>query len=839
LRLLSSLSCILVMLSSLALGADVTFKLPPSAVKSGKGAKISFEVSAATDVEVTILNAQGKVIRHLVAGMLGKNAPALLQKDSLKQQVVWDGLADWDQAATGGPFKVQVRIGMQPSFKKLIGDSPASLGIVSSVACNQKNGELFVFHLNGCLHPSDSHCSIAVFSRQGKYLRTILPWAAETPVEKLAGLKRVKLADESTVPFFYQAETRSILPGAGNLVLNGPVVTADDQLIFVGHQEMCRTTTRYNQPGRKVVTCINTDGSMPAGGIFKTLLNKHSMCSAMLALSTDGKTFYATGIYMGRDAKRGKAPHAVYRFALEDKESKVFLGQATIAGKGPDGFNRPLDVAVDKDDNIYVADNGNNRIAVFDSDGKHKTDLSVKQPKCLEVDLKTGSIYVLSGPPKGDQNLTKFKSLNDKTPAISIKLGTFRYPKPLTMALDYGGDKPILWIASPSGAYFVPRFKVMRLEDLGNKFSDMQLLSKLSGAKSGVGSVNMLSYDRVNDRLIIRDKVYDPATGKLTKGLRCDGKKRGMGSVGLDGKTYLMSYPKNLSRFDASFKKIPFVGGKKGQLQGPEGSGSLRLRTRGVTADPSGNFYALWQFKDKQGASYGVTNYVTSHEPDGKIKKLKFIDSDTRAIHSPRLDAQGNFYLAVGCRPKGQSYPKEIDGQDLGKAWNSKGFNTNDINWYHLMYGCIVKFPKEGGTIRKGSGGVPVEFSYGKSTEIKGAKWIYYGASPVPSWRMKYPDTCLCESSRFDVDGWGRSFFPDTARFKVGVLDTAGNLICRFGDYGNVDDMGGAEAKPQIPLMWSDQIAVGAGVVYCGDRYNNRVVAVELKYAASKTVDLK
>ncbi len=34
-------------------------------------------------------------------------------------------------------------------------------------------------------------------------------------------------------------------------------------------------------------------------------------------------------------------------------------------------------------------------------------------------------------------------------------------------------------------------------------------------------------------------------------------------------------------------------------------------------------------------------------------------------------------------------------------------------------------------------------------------------------------DICQCESARFDVDGYGRSFFPDAARFRIGVLDTA------------------------------------------------------------------
>ncbi len=832
----SVLACALV--STALCGEVVGFTRKPAASKAGEGAKISFAVSAPTDVEVSILDAGGKVIRHLTAGVVGDDAAAPLLKKGLSQEVAWDGKADWGKPASGGPFKARVRIGMKPAFQKLIGNKPESLGGVSSIACNRKNGELYVFHLDGSLHPNDSHCSVSVFSRDGKYLRTILPWPANTQVEKLKGLKRVKLADGSTVPFFYNAETRSILPGAGELVMNGPVVTTDGRLVFVGHQEMCSTITRYNQPGKKVITCINIDGSMPESGVFKTQLSGSSQCSAMLACSPDEKTWYAAGVGDGYGGEKAKNPHALHKFTLEDPKSTPFIGKPDAPGSGASGFKYPKDVAVGKDGDLYVADNGNNRVAVFDASGKHLSDLKVSAPKCVEVSPRTGAVYVLSGPAKGEQRLAKFASRQAASPAMEVKLGSFRYPKQITMALDHSAEPPVLWIGSSGGRYHTPPFKVMRIEDKGAAFGDMQLLSKLAGTGSqGVGAVRLVSVDRARGKLLVNNRFYDIASGKFQAAPgRIDGKKRGMGSVGLDGNLYLMGYSAWLSRHGPDGKLLAFPGGKKGILQGPEGCGSLRLRTRGVTADPLGNIYALWQFKDAAGASHGNTNYVTMHGPDGQVKKLKYIDSDSRAICSPRLDYSGNFYLAVGCRPKGRNYPEEIDGQDLGKPWKSRGFNTCDINWYHLMYGCIVKFPPEGGTIRKGSGGAEMDFSYGKSTAIKGADYVYYGSSPVPSWRMKYPDTCLCESSRFGVDGWGRAFFPDTARFKVGVLGAGGKLICRFGDYGNVDS-GGPGSKipsPEIPLMWCDQIDVGGGVVYCGDRYNNRVVAVKLEYAAAE-----
>ena len=49
--------------------------------------KIDFTVDRTTDVAVTIEDAKGKIIRHLAAGVLGKNPPEPLQADSLAQSL--------------------------------------------------------------------------------------------------------------------------------------------------------------------------------------------------------------------------------------------------------------------------------------------------------------------------------------------------------------------------------------------------------------------------------------------------------------------------------------------------------------------------------------------------------------------------------------------------------------------------------------------------------------------------------------------------------------------------------------------------------------------------------
>jgi hypothetical protein len=159
---------------------------------------------------------------------------------------------------------------------------------------------------------------------------------------------------------------------------------------------------------------------------------------------------------------------------------------------------------------------------------------------------------------------------------------------------------------------------------------------------------------------------------------------------------------------------------------------------------------------------------------------------------------------------------------------------VNGVNGYPLIYGSIVKFGPEGGVIRKGAGGIRCNYSYGSVTEVNGAKWIFPGVSVMVSWGAGGTvSACRCESVGLDVDGFGRSFFCDAGRFRVGVLDTAGNELGWIGGYGNQDSAGPGSAipKPEIAFAWPQAVAVDDQAVYVGDRLNRRIVRVKLEYA--------
>jgi hypothetical protein len=809
----------------------------------GGKATVSFSVTKARDVAVAILDKDGRVVRHLAAGVLGKNAPPPLAKNSLTQSITWDGKDDDGQPVTG-PVRVRVSAGLTPTFGRLIGFNPGGLGMVRSLAVGP-DGTLYVFHCFGEVHPGDGTTICCAYDRDGRYLRQVLPWPANTPDDKLKGVKRITV-DGRAIPFLYQAETRTVVPGLGDLPGHRSVVSGDGRLAFVGHFEWMGTKTRGNRPGRARVIVVRTDGSVPEPAQRATIALDTSG-GISLALSPDEKTLYTSGYWPG-SGPQAKFHAAVFQAGWDDEKGTVFAGDPDRPGQGT-RFREPTNVATDADGNVYVADRGNNRVGVFSAEGRHRVSLRVSSPFQVAVHRKTGAVYTLGG--DYCEQLKKFESRESKRPALEVEVPFHKAPKKdyrALMALDDTADPPIVWIAPQSADV---NQKCMRIEDRGEAFGKPVDLAALPGnnkpnagprtqnkRRTG-GSISGMALDRRNRILYVNGRRVNLTTGEWGEGTRLvDGTENGSGSFGLDGKLYAQKSPGGVVRVGADLRPVPFPDETAPGTISLQGRN--RLRGRGITADARGNIYVLRErgtdgpAKDPRDATR-----LARVGPDGKERKV-LIDSEIRSLNSVRLDPAGNLYLAVGVRPRGALVPDAFKGLELGRPWRY-GMSTHDLNWYPLVYGCIVKFSPNGGAIRMGGGGVKVEYGFGKTTQLKGAAWMFFGASPVPSWRQRFPDTCLCESPRFDVDGFGRSVFPDAARFRCGVLDTAGNLITWFGAYGNQDSAGPKSAipKPEIAFYWPFEICVDDGAAYVADRLNRRVVQVDWRYAAEAVVEVK
>ena len=83
-------------------------------------------------------------------------------------------------------------------------------------------------------------------------------------------------------------------------------------------------------------------------------------------------------------------------------------------GGGNGQFSVPTDVAVDAEGNIYVVDQGNNRIQMFSSSGTYLTqwgsigddDGQFTLPTRIAIDLEDNSIYVTD---TGNDRVQKFQ----------------------------------------------------------------------------------------------------------------------------------------------------------------------------------------------------------------------------------------------------------------------------------------------------------------------------------------------------------------------------------------------------------------------------------------------
>jgi hypothetical protein len=147
---------------------------------------------------------------------------------------------------------------------------------------------------------------------------------------------------------------------------------------------------------------------------------------------------------------------------------------------------------------------------------------------------------------------------------------------------------------------------------------------------------------------------------------------------------------------------------------------------------------------------------------------------------------------------------------------------------------------------------------------LQGALWWRYGFSFLGDINSGGARDCHCTYTDFDVDDFGRAFYPDQGRFRVNVLDANGNEILHFGDYGNQDncgpdsfvldpadkflrprraddpkDIASPHAAPQFAFNWIIGVAASDRYVYVTDVVSRRVVRAQLSAADTETADVQ
>jgi hypothetical protein len=857
--------------------APPKFKAGPAAKKDGDEVKITFELDRETDVAVYVLDAKGKVVRHLAAGLLGDKAPKPLKAGSLKQSVTWDGKDDAGKKAAGGPFKVRVAAGLGFKYAGCAFGSeakPDSLTNVVGLAAGP-DGRVYVLSERwGRIWWR--HTSIHVFRRDGSYEKTVKPFPSSIAAEKVRKLTPFATPDGRPIPVIYRVLAMSYYPHED--LRQQMAVGPDGNLHFLTQR------AAYRKDAVKRLASIGPDGGVAyeayVGGELPAETSAAKPC---LAASPDGKAVFAVGLERGPGERSHSRPNrpAVWKIELPGrKEAKLFFGDRKETGKDETHLNEPRGLAADGKGHLLVADRGNNRVVSVDiKSGKFVSAFEVPAPTWVGVHRKTGAVYVASG-----GHVIKFAVGEDgkaaekgrvKLPALSER---YRSRAQWFFALDDSRETAVLWVGVSGGGHVLTR-----CEEKDGKFTDLDR----AGYRPARTFWNICV---APDRRTVGCKagrrglrILDEDTGK-TRDVRLTDSGGQMYRLGPNGQIYGMDHSGGgVRRWDKNGKYLPFPASSGN----PKLRGRLSSRPSGTTAwerdfdvDRGGNIYAK-----NRGKVYHGRMTVEKFDKDGKrLGTLVWVVSD--GAHGPRVDPAGNIYVVDSIRPVGVQVPEFFRGKLPEVKINKRGSPLQQYRW---MYGSVIKFSPKGGAIwfpiinkkndvyafdgeaklPEGLEKVKVDTGQGDRVavapgELQGALWYRYGCSYVLDMHPGHNRRCHCTATEFEVDDFGRSFYTDQGRFRVVVLDTGGNQVAAFGQYGNQDACAGESyvldpegkflrprrkddppnlaspgAKPEIAFNWFTGLGVSDRYVYVADGGNRRVLRAQMTYAADRTVGVE
>ena len=817
------------------------FALLPKAEKVVDRWKIAFAVSVPTDVEVAVLNPADDVIRHLAAGAVGgERVPPSPLKAALTQELFWDGADDFGRQVSTAGCKICVRLGMKARLGRMLMNQ-RGLAFAPRAATVGPDGLVYVLSEQGQVK---STFLLEAYTQDGKYVKTVMPYSAGLPQERLRGLPHLKMPDGRFLPIIGHAGFRDLYPESTGMRPQRMLITSKGWIVLVNSSRTHNSGVRLAQ--RLLV--IDTDGGTPTANYLgpRTSVEPCPYGLCWLALSPDERWIYTSGhLRDGRyDDGFNTPPHqVVYRVGWEDPgQAQPFLGRLFQAGSDPSHFNDPRGIDVDAQGRIYICDYGNNRVAAFDRNGRWIGKIDVQSPDQVAVHKTTGAIYVLSWRPERDrkksvQKLQKFSGI-DAAAMATRDVG----PPYCTMSLDGSGKPANLWLARTFWETPEVRRGVEKVQDLGDAFSVPVGIIK----HRALPDVYHLGASMVNDDVFAHSYSehqfarIDGQIGEVTLLPGVRGEDVAVGPQGQILTLRMTSFSpgrKNVEQYDRDGVPLRFTSLDGNAIRAVPGNiyGHCATASRGFCVSPRGEIAVMDQDETGRG--------VSIYSPDGKLKVRRIVDGLADCDGSPVMDLAGNVYVAAAAKPRTEILPAPFDAARPPNPY------------YAWMYGSVIKFSARGGRLyykpwEAKSGQWPpagadammplVSNFAGVEAVADGALWSRGGFTVVPASNGAV-SCCGCYTSRFGVDGYGRVFIPDVGQFSVVVVDAHNNFLLRFGDYGNADSAGPGSPvpRPEIPLSWPFAVSVGRGGVYVSDFINRRIVRVDLHFAATECCELK
>ena len=292
-----------VLLGGRACGSEVAFATKPAAVTTAGGTAVRFALTKSTDIEVAVLDARGRIVRHLAAGAVGVENPPPPLRRGLIQELLWDGKDDLGRPAERGPFQFRVRAGMSARFGRTIGGSPYTGSVgetpyrapLNGLAVDRQ-GNLYVKLLSSVGSHGNSGLwpwHLRKFDNAGKYVRTLLPYPPSTPRDKASGFTLLDAPDDAMTP----ANQNSLYPVFyvfGDEILPR---TIDDRIVFVNSRT--RELNFWKIDGSNALRTVTM---WPP----KAKLNCPPWLAIQVAISPDGRYAYYSNV--AGTAYDGKRP---------------------------------------------------------------------------------------------------------------------------------------------------------------------------------------------------------------------------------------------------------------------------------------------------------------------------------------------------------------------------------------------------------------------------------------------------------------------------------------------------------------------------------------------------
>ncbi|MHC4916665.1 MAG: flagellar hook assembly protein FlgD, partial [Planctomycetota bacterium] len=459
---------------------------------------------------VFIEDTRGRIVRHLAAGALGKNAPKPF-RPGLAQSLEWDGRADYGKEAGPGPFKVRVALGLGAKYDKVVISDPGTIESVSGLAVGP-DGTVYAMVSCGGTSKHWTGRQMLAFNRDGSYQRMVMPWPSGLKRERVEGFGVFEL-DGRPAPLIHDVKGHSFYPAITGRKAGVAVLPSGVILTLTGQANSRPWKTRpVNSIG-----AVDSKGGAPWGGYCGPSLPGSFAERSFITVSSDSQWAYFDGLAGREGAKRGKgknrpddknakgankakkkgvgkakkaaASPAVYRAKLPARgPAEPFFGRPAEAGSEQAHLSdSPRGLAVDGKGHLLIADQGNNRVvAVAERGGGFAGSFAVAKPDCLAVDPKDGAVYLTRLTGGGRIELVKYSGWKDARELIKLSVPKDGDPsRPWLMALDAGARPPLVWLGGDGG-------RLLRVEERDGKF----VAREVSNHNAGNAAFLDVSVDR-------------------------------------------------------------------------------------------------------------------------------------------------------------------------------------------------------------------------------------------------------------------------------------------------------------------------------------------------------